>query len=252
MKLAASCVLVSCAVGGLAGFEGAAAAEFQPFVDVAPTGQPQGSAGFYFTTNAFRVRSYLAVRADGGRTYVAPQVVSSVEIAPKMSIETRFDFAEWNTNSALLDSAVEVKFRVRSELPLIDEIEGRVRRAPDGLQHNTLYLAVAEDIASSEAGRPVTFGARATFEQTGSEGMPALTSKGLQASLAGFGRTDVENRLAISYKAQSGTRGDRVGSISFGRSWPINAFTRLTVSCELIDAEAARSHNVGLSWRSEF
>jgi hypothetical protein len=62
---AASCVLVSCAVGGLAGFESAAAGEFQPFVDVAPTGQPQGSAGVDFTTNACRLRSYLAMWADG-------------------------------------------------------------------------------------------------------------------------------------------------------------------------------------------
>jgi hypothetical protein len=90
------------------------------------------------------------------------------------------------------------------------------------------------------------------LEQAGPEGAPASNARGLQATLAGFGPATAESRLAISYKEESGRAVRRASSISFGRSWPINAFTRMTLSCELIDADLARSHKIAVSWRGEF
>jgi hypothetical protein len=244
---------LSCVAGAAAAPQTRAAAALQPFFDVAVADRQQGSAGVDWLADGFRVRSHLTVRADGGRTYVAPQVLSSFAIAPKVSVETRLDLAEWNTHSALLDSAVEVKFRVRSDFPLLDAIEGRVWRAPDGLRRNTLRLALAEELVPGDiAQRPLTLNASLTLERAGPEGAPTSSSRGLQATLAGFGRAAAENRVAISYQEESGRATRRASSISFGRSWPINAFTHMMLTCELIDADFARSHKIAVSWRGEF
>lgn len=252
MRQAITILLLSCIVGAAAPASRAAAV-FEPFLDLAGPDRRQGSAGIDWRADDFRLRSHLTVRADGGRTYVAPQLLSSFAIAPKVSIETRLDLADWNTHSALLDSTVELKFRVRSELPLLDAIEGRVWRAPDGLQRNTLSLAFAEELVSGNpVHRPLKLNASLTLEQAGPQGASTSSSRGVHATLAGFGPATAQSRLAISYKAQSGRIQQRGGSISFGRSWPISAFMRMMLSCELTGAELAQSRQIALSWHGEF
>lgn len=233
-------------------FTSVPAAEIQPRYRVAPTDRPQSSVGVDVLAHALRLRGDLTARSENGRTYVAPQLFSTVQIAPKVNFETRVDFAEWNTQSTLIDNNVEVKVRLRSVLPLIKEIEGRSWRASDGATRNTLLMTVAEKIASTPYGRPITFRGSATVEQAVNQGVPMVRSTGMEASLTGFGGAGTENRLAFVHRIHSGATDRQHSSISFARSWPVNKYVRVAINCELIDSPEGRQDRVAMSWQGKF
>jgi hypothetical protein len=233
----------------------AGAAELTPIVKTLPSDRAESTVGLHLAAKALRLRGDVTAQSNGTRTFVAPQLLSTVAIAPKMSLETRLDFAEWNSQSALFDGAtVETKFRVRSVLPLIDELEGRVWRSPDGLLRQSLRFGLTEKVGSLYPGRPILLRTSATIEETDFfDSRPNLLRTGVEAALTGFapGRVAADNRLAVSYKTTSGANSQERIGVGYKRSWPINDFVRFGFDCELVDS-LDESHRFKLYWQGKF
>jgi len=244
--------LSACIAGLALGIGNASAADVRPHIQVGSTGQAQTSVGVDIAASALTLRGGLTARNESGRSHVAPQLRSEVEFAPRVKLETRIDFGEWNSQSALMNPGFEVKLRLRPVLPFIDEIEGGSWRAPDGLPRHTVRVTAAEDLAVSGTGRPITLRTSATIEQTGPALLPESTVTGMEAALSGFGKTTAQNRVGLSYRARSGATADRMGSISFGRSWQVNEYGQFAIDCRLVDTNEQRDQRIGLSWQGEF
>jgi hypothetical protein len=226
-------------------------AEIKPLWQLAPTHRPQTSIGLDLATSALRMRGHITARSEDGRSTVMPQLYSTLTLAPKVQMETRVDFPEWNSAAGGVDEAVEVKLRLRSMVPLIDEIEGRSWRGSDGLIRHAVRVATAEPVASSVAGRPITLGLGATVEQTEPTGSPATVYTGLEANLTGFGRTAAENRVGLQHRVYSNASG-RTTSVLLGRSWRTGDWSRIAVNYTLMDATERRDNRIAFSWLYEF
>jgi hypothetical protein len=225
--------------------------ELAPYANLAPTDRPQSSVGLDLAASALRLHGDLTARAAGDRTFVAPQLSTTLRLAPKLSVETRIDFAEWNTHSALFDATVETKFRVRSALPFVDDIEGRIWQAPDGVTRESLHFGLSENVGSANPNRPIKLQTSATIEQTDSAGAASSTLTGIQAVLSGFAseRSTTSSRLSLSYQERSGIQPFRRSSVTYNRSWSLNENARLGVDCEVTDDEM---HTLKLYWAGKF
>jgi hypothetical protein len=217
--------------------------------------QPRSSVGLRLRASALEVSGDVTAEARGTSTWVAPKIATRLAIAPKLSMETRVRFAEWNGRAALFDdAAVETRFRAQTPLPLVREIESSIRRSPDGSLSQRIGFGLIDNLGLVlDAEGRIRLRTQAVFEQTvGHQGNGALVS-GLQASLSGFAAAAgaVENRLSLKYEAREGQSTRRRGTVAYHRAWRVNPFLRLSLECELVSA-AQTDGRLSLGWQAEF
>ncbi len=238
----------------------AAAAEFTPYVFSRPEDRPRSSVGLQLRASHIEVSGNVTAEARGAQTHIAPNFSTRVALAPKVSVETRLEFAGWNGRAALLDeSAVETKLRASTPLPLVREIESSFWRGPDGSVRQRVGVGLVENLGLEldRAGR-IKLNTQAIFEQTAYTGQADVQVSGLQASLSGFAAfaPGVDSRLSLRYEMREadrldGSYSERTGTVSYHRGWRVNQYLRLTVDCEYVDAQQTESR-VLVGWHAEF
>jgi hypothetical protein len=230
------------------------AAELSPYLFTRPDDRPRSSVGLRVRASVLAVVGDLTAEARGARTRVEPRLSSKLALAPKLTLETQLQFAEWNGRSGLLDdAAVETRFKARAPLPLVREIEGSFRRGPDGRLRQRFGFGFVENFGLSVAGG-LKLDTQAVFEQTVHDGVTDGVSSGLKASLTGLGvveQSDVDSRLSLRLERRPGARASRRSTLGYHRAWRANEFLRLSLDCEVTRA-GDLDGKVRVGWQVDF
>lgn len=235
--------------------------------------KPRSNAGLAVQTDRLRVRADFAVRGTqiappplalappgGGSTEVVPNLRSALTIAKNLDIETRVNFAEWNTRSA---TTFDTRVRYRRRLDIFfDELDGSLVRSPDGLTKQTLGLGFKQILGDVGGISPLVITGRAIFETTQNAAVAGLSSDsrkvGVETRLAGFTPAFLaaDNALVFKVDRTSGAQRTSTSAVTYDQSWTVSSMTKLGLNLQLLRESYSPANafepSVGLTWRSQF
>lgn len=234
--------------------------------------KPRSNAGLSVQHERVRLRADVALRGTAapsdatsprasGKTEVVPNLRSAFTLAKNLDIETRVNFAEWNAGT---DATVDTRLRYRKSLDsFFDELDGSVRRSPEGSTTQTLRLGFHEIFGEAGATAPLTIAGEATFEAAQNAAAPLPTMSrdsrrvGVETRIGGLMPDFVaaDHTLTFRVERTAGARPERASMFAYDQSWTLGSLTRVGFNMKLqrrvgfeIDHVEPSIH---LNWRTQ-
>jgi hypothetical protein len=182
------------------------------------------------------LKADVALRAPNDRAEIVPNLTSAFVLGKNLDIETRVSFAEWNTGA---DPSFDTRLHIRSLGPFFDELEGRVRRSPDGLTSQLLRLGFNQIVGNATAVSPVTLTGRAIYEVTKGAALAQDGHRlGLETRLAGFVSPLLPGAGALSLKVErvSGAQPENASTLAYDQAWTIRHGAQLGLNFKVLRA----------------
>lgn len=243
--LAALCSAPACADGVDAYFESSA------------RDRPRSNAGVSVSGDKLRFKADVSMRAPHDRTEIVPNLTSGFVLGRNLDIETRVNLAEWNTGA---DASFDTRVHFRSLGPFFDELEGSVRRSPDGLTSQLLRLGFYQVVGNASAVTPITLTGRAIYEVTQAAASADRDRRrlGFETRLAGFMSPFVPGAGALSLKIEhvSGPQSESRGTLAFDQSWTLRNTAELGLNFKVLRATHTTADDlepsIDFTWRGRF
>ncbi|HEY9181864.1 MAG TPA: hypothetical protein VIQ99_01615, partial [Gammaproteobacteria bacterium] len=206
--------------------------------------KPRSNAGVSIQRDRLRMRADVALRGaatpsdaanprPSGKTEVVPNLRSAFTLAKNLDLETRVSFAEWNAGT---DATVDTRLRYRKSLDsFFDELDGSVRRSPDGLTTQTLRLGFHEILGDAGATAPLTIAGEATFEAA-RDAVSSLAASsrdrrrvGVETRIAGLMSSFVTTDHTLTFRLErtAGARPERARMLAYDQLWAPTSLTRV-------------------------
>ncbi len=254
-------------------FDAANAQDLTTYLEASGNGlNPRSNAGLAVQTDRLRMRADLALRGQevvtpslglasrSGSTEVVPNLRSALTIAKNLDIETRVNFAEWNTRS---DTTFDTRLRYRRSLDaFFDELDGSLWRSPDGLTKQSLRLGFNRILGEFGGFSPLTIAGQAIFETTQDAAAAGLSNGsrklGIETRLAGFTSAFLAVHHALIFKVEktSGAHPASESAVTYDQSWKVSPMTKLGLNLQFLRQSYSPADDfepsMGLSWRSQF
>lgn len=234
--------------------------------------KPRSNAGLVVQTDRLRMRADFALQAQqvasvssglaprAGSTEVVPNLRSALTLAKNLDIETRVNFAEWNSPSA---TTYDTRLRYRKSLDVFfDELDGSIWRSPDGLTKQSLRLGFKQSFGDFGGVSPLMLTGQASFETTqdpAANGLSGDSRKvGVETRLAGFasGFLAADHALAFKVERTSGAQPASASAVTYDQSWTMSAMTKLGVNLQFLRQSHSPANkfepSIDLRWRSQF
>jgi hypothetical protein len=234
--------------------------------------KPRSNAGLAVQTDKLRMRADFALRAQqiataplalappGGSTEVVPNLRSALTITKNLDVETRVNFAEWNARS---ETTFDTRVRYRRSLDtFFDELDGSLRRSPDGMTTQSLRLGFKQILGAFGSIFPLTITGQAIFEATQDAAVVGLSGDsrkvGVETRLAGFTAAFPAANHALIFKVEktSGARPASARAVTYDQSWTVSPMTKLGLNLRFLRQSYNSANDfepsLDLSWRSQF
>jgi hypothetical protein len=216
---------------------------------------PRSNTGVSLSGDRLRLQADLSMRAPEDRTEIVPNVRSGFTLGESIDIETRVNFTELNTGS---DASFDTRLHLRSLGPFFDELEGTVRRSPDGLTTQLLRLGFYQIVGNASAITPITLTGRAIYELT--QGAPlaeAGRKRGLETRLTGLtSPLPGAGALSLTVEQISGARPQSNRALAFDQSWSYRNVAELGLKMKLLRATYTTADDlepsIDFTWHSRF
>lgn len=217
---------------------------------------PLSNAGVSVSGDRLRLKADVSMRAPNDRTEIVPNVSSGFTLGKNLDIETRVNLTEWNTGS---DGSFDTRLHLRSLGPFVDELEGRVRRTPDGLTSQLLRLGFYQIVGNATALTPITLTGRAIYEVSQSAALADPTRRyGVETRLAGFMSPFVPGAGALSFKVEyvDGPRPENRSTLAFDQSWKFRDIADLGLKLKVLHTPHLTTDDLepslDFTWHSRF
>jgi hypothetical protein len=217
---------------------------------------PRSNAGVSVSGDRLRLKADVALRAPNDRTEIVPNLSSAFVLGKNLDIETRVNLAEWNTGT---DASFDTRLHIRSLGPFFDELEGRVRRSPDGLTSQLLRLGFYQIVGNATAVTPITLTGRAIYEVTRGAALSEEGRRlGFETRLAGFMSPFVPGAGALSLKVErvGGPRPGSQSTLAFDQRWTFRDMAQLGVNFKVLRATHSTANelepSLDFTWHSQF
>jgi hypothetical protein len=232
----------------------------------------RSNAGLSIERDRVRLRADVALRSaasagdaaqrrPSGSTEVVPNLRSAFTIAKNLDIETRVNFAEWNSGT---DATVDTRLRYRRSLDsFFDELDGSVSRAPDGSTKQTLRLGFNEVLGDLGEAMPLTIAGEAIFEaaQDAAPLLPTAANDSrrvrVETRVAGLLSSFVaaDHTLSFGVEKAAGPRVERASMFGYDQSWTLRSLMKLGFNLKLQRRADGTADDVEPSihfnWRSQ-
>jgi hypothetical protein len=169
---------------------------------------------------------------------VIPSVRSSLAVAKHLDLETKVSFAEWNAGT---DTTLDARLRYRKPLDtFFNELDGSVRRTPDGLTNEVLRLGFRQPFGEGGADAPLTIAGAAIFEAVQNPDAPEDTADnrklGFEMKITGLTSPfrHASHRLSLKLERTAGMHDESSGTLAYDQSWRLGSLVRLGFTLKLL------------------
>jgi hypothetical protein len=196
--------------------------------------------------------TYDLYRRSSASTEVVPNVRSAFTLAKNLDIETRVNFAEWNSRA---DTTVDTRVRYRKSLKtFFDELDGSLWRLPGGGTKQVLRLGFGHTLGDSGTTAPLAITGAALFEATEGDAHKV----GVETRVAGLLSPLLTTDHAVSLKVEKtgGARPQSASTLAYDQSWTPGPLTELgfdlTLKRETYSPANDFAPAITFTWRSQF
>ncbi len=237
-----------------------AIADVAPFVESATVQKPRTQAGISVdAADGILLKAGLSVQAPDHTTQLVPRVSSSVALTDRLGLEARVELPDWNAQTGPAGAKVDTTVHFNPPTPIVDRLEGRFWRSPDGQTGQLLQLGFHKKLRASGGMAPLTIRSHATFEKAPTPDLHVDTRRmGLDAELTGVFPNLLPSRSTVRIKVEK-TGGARVGtthSIGYTQNWAVRYFGRLGVNVKMLRDSLETANELQpsfkLTWSGEF
>jgi len=142
-----------------------AMADMASFVESATVQKPRTQAGISVdAADGILLQADVSVQAPGHTTQLVSRVSSSVALTHRLGLDTKVELRDWNVQTGPAGAKVDTTVHFDPSAPIVDRLEGRFWRSPDGQAGQLLQLGFHKKLRTSGGVAPLTIRSHATFE----------------------------------------------------------------------------------------
>jgi len=241
----------------------AGATEITPYL-MAADGKPETTAGLRLDDGFMSIRADVAVNSESAATKALPRISSELAISERIGFVTSVKLPDWNGGASRYGAIFDTRLHFEPGSPFVDRIEGRLHRAPNGLERQSLKLGFSDTLAWPMGSSRLAFKGSAIVEGTTEPGSDDSLAMGIEARLYGFdvpalglgslGLSEPSGSISLNVRREAGAMAqtERLASVAYDHSWAFLDSGQLGLTLE-----ASRSANriepvLGLSWQAAF
>ena len=223
-----------------------AMADIASFVESATVQKPT-RAGIAVDTDAILLKADVSVQTLAQATQLVPRVSSSVALTNRLGLEAKVELPDRNAQVGPTGPKVDTTLHFDPSAPLVDRVEGRFWKSPDGQTGQLVQLGFHKKLRSAPGVSALTIRSHATFE-TMTGGLAAIGDAlaidprldtrrmGLETELTGILPNLPPGRSTVRIKVEktAGGREATMQSLGYTQNWAVRYFGRLGMTVKML------------------